>query len=62
MANRVFTPNPEEIERARAIVRSFEAEAEKGSTGFVHQQYGFIDDPIYRGAIGLLAAVSESRA
>jgi citrate lyase subunit beta/citryl-CoA lyase len=57
VANRIFVPHPEEIERARAIVRCFEAEAEKGSTGFVHDQYGFIDEPIYRGAIGLLSTL-----
>jgi citrate lyase subunit beta/citryl-CoA lyase len=54
VANRVFAPDPQEIERAEAIVRCFEAEAAKGSTGFVHDQYGFIDEPIYRGALALL--------
>jgi citrate lyase subunit beta/citryl-CoA lyase len=57
VANRIFAPHPEEIERARAIVQCFEEEAAKGSTGFVHEQYGFIDEPIYRGAIGLLATL-----
>jgi citrate lyase subunit beta/citryl-CoA lyase len=54
VANAVFAPDPEEVERAEAIVRCFEAEAAKGSTGFVHEQYGFIDEPIYRGALAVL--------
>ncbi len=54
VANRVFAPNPEEMERAREIVRCFEEEAAQGNTGFVHEQYGFIDEPIYRGALAVL--------
>jgi len=54
VANRVFAPNSEEIERAKAIVRCFEQEAAQGNTGFVHEQYGFIDEPIYRGALAVL--------
>ncbi len=54
VANRVFAPDADEIERARVIVRCFEAEAAKGNTGFVHEQYGFIDEPIYRGALVIL--------
>ncbi len=54
VANRVFAPDAAEIERARTIVRCFEAEAAKGNTGFVHEKYGFIDEPIYRGALTIL--------
>jgi citrate lyase subunit beta/citryl-CoA lyase len=54
IANRIFIPGPEEIERAEAIVRCFEAEAAKGNTGFVHERYGFVDEPIYRGALAVL--------
>lgn len=46
--------NIEEIERAKAIVCCFEEEVAKGNTGFVHEQYGFIDEPIYRGALAVL--------
>jgi citrate lyase subunit beta/citryl-CoA lyase len=55
VANRVFAPDADEIERAKAIVRCFEEEAAKGNTGFVHEQYGFIDEPIYRGALTVLS-------
>ncbi len=53
-ANRIFVPDLEELERARAIVDCFEAEAAKGNTGFVHEQYGFIDEPVYRGALAVI--------
>jgi citrate lyase subunit beta/citryl-CoA lyase len=56
LANLVFSPNPEEIERAKAIVRCFEEESAKGNTGFVHEEYGFIDEPIYRGALVVLGS------
>ncbi len=54
VVNRVFAPDPEEMERARTIVRCFEQEAARGNTGFVHERYGFIDEPIYRGALAIL--------
>jgi len=54
VANRVFTPNPDDIERGEIIVHCFEQEAAQGSTGFVHEQYGFTDEPIYRGALAVL--------
>jgi citrate lyase subunit beta/citryl-CoA lyase len=54
MANRIFAPDQAEIERARAIVHCFEAEAARGNTGFVHGEYGFVDEPIYRGALAVL--------
>jgi citrate lyase subunit beta/citryl-CoA lyase len=38
-------------------VRCFEEEASKGSTGFVHEEYGFIDEPIYRGALTILGSL-----
>ncbi len=39
-----------EMVRAKHIVAAFEAEQAKGNTGFVDEQYGFIDEPIYKGA------------
>lgn len=43
-----------EIEQARAIVERFEKQAAKGVTGFVDEEYGFIDEPIYKGALAVL--------
>ena len=42
------------IKRAQYIVDRFEEEREKGVTGFSDDQYGFIDEPIYKGALALL--------
>lgn len=61
LANRVFAPKPEERARAITIVRCFEEEAKKGNTGFVHEQYGFIDEPVYRGALAVLAATDHEK-
>ena len=44
----------EEIQRAEHIVKAFEASALKGVTGFVDEEYGFIDEPIYKGALVVL--------
>jgi len=43
-------------ERARAehIVKAFELQQSKGVTGFSDEKYGFIDEPIYKGALALL--------
>jgi citrate lyase subunit beta/citryl-CoA lyase len=43
-----------EITRCREIVKLFEAQEAKGITGFVDERYGFIDEPIYKGAIAVL--------
>ncbi len=42
------------IKRAQYIIDRFEEEREKGVTGFSDDQYGFIDEPIYKGALALL--------
>ncbi len=44
-----------EIQKARAIVARFEAKQQEGISGFVDEEYGFIDEPIYKGARSLLA-------
>lgn len=53
-AMRVFTADEAAMTKARAIVALFEASREAGVTGFVHDTYGFIDEPIYKGALALL--------
>jgi len=52
--NEVFVNKEEEIKRARVIVKLFEMHREEGVTGFVDEEYGFIDEPIYKGALSLL--------
>lgn len=54
LVNRMFSQNHEEIRRAKKIVELFEANKEKGISGFVDVEYGFIDEPIYKGALNLI--------
>ena len=53
---KVFGISDEERRRAEHIIRRFEEERAKGVTGFSDEQYGFIDEPIYKGALALLNA------
>jgi len=50
----VFGIGEEERARAEYIIRRFEEERAKGITGFSDERYGFIDEPIYKGALSLL--------
>ena len=54
LSNEKFVNEQELIDRANAIVRLFEMHREKGITGFVDDKYGFVDEPIYKGALALL--------
>jgi len=54
IANRVFEPSYYEIERAKEIKKLFEESSKKGVNGFMHQKYGFIDEPIYKDALNCL--------
>jgi len=46
-----------EIARCREIIRLFEKHSAQGISGFVDERYGFIDEPIYKGAISVLNSV-----
>ena len=54
LVNKIFVDEEEQIERAQVIVKLFEMHQEQGITGFVDDEYGFIDEPIYKGALTLL--------
>ncbi len=54
LINEVFEYDKQEINRAMEIVRLFEEKYAEGITGFTHEEYGFIDEPIYKGALALL--------
>ena len=54
LVNKIFVDEEEQIKRAEVIVKLFEMHREEGITGFVDDEYGFIDEPIYKGAIALL--------
>ncbi|MFY9141922.1 HpcH/HpaI aldolase/citrate lyase family protein [Sulfuricurvum sp.] len=49
-----------EIARCREIVKLFEEHAAKGISGFTDERYGFIDEPIYKGAKTVLAHCNYS--
>lgn len=50
----VFVNTMKDLERAKIIVKLFEMHRAEGKTGFVDEEYGFIDEPIYKGALSLL--------
>lgn len=52
--NKMFVNEAKEIQRAQVIVKLFEMHKKEGITGFVDNEYGFIDEPIYKGALELL--------
>ncbi len=54
LVNKIFVDKESEIKRAKVIIKLFEMHREEGITGFVDDEYGFIDEPIYRGALALL--------
>ncbi len=54
IANEIFSINKYELERARHIKESFEANSTKGINGFMDDKYGFIDEPIYRDSLLVL--------
>ncbi len=54
LVNEIFIDEEEQIKRAKVIVKLFEMHKEMGITGFVDEEYGFIDEPIYKGALSLL--------
>lgn len=54
IANEVFSLDGHELERARHIKAAFEANATQGIHGFMDDQYGFIDEPIYKDSLLIL--------
>lgn len=54
IANKIFGINKYEIERALHIKEAFETHAAQGINGFMDEEYGFIDEPIYRDSLLIL--------
>ena len=54
LVNEILQDEVAQLERARVIVKLFELNRDIGITGFVDEEYGFIDEPIYKGALALL--------
>ena len=57
LIHQIFSHGEAEIERCREIVRLFEEHRVHGISGFVDERYGFIDEPIYKGAINVLSTL-----
>jgi len=52
--DKVFINEVKELERAKVIVKLFEMHKSEGVTGFVDEEFGFIDEPVYKGALAIL--------
>jgi len=55
LVNETFRDREEELQRAHIIIKLFEMHRDEGITGFVDEEYGFIDEPIYKGALALVS-------
>lgn len=56
LVNKILVDDVAQLERAHVIVKLFEMNRDIGITGFVDDEYGFIDEPIYKGALALIEA------
>jgi citrate lyase subunit beta/citryl-CoA lyase len=54
LVNKMFANDEREIRRAKTIIKLFELKREEGVTGFEDDEFGFIDEPIYKGALAIL--------
>lgn len=54
IVNSFFGVDEVEIKRAKEIKRAFEESSQGGINGFMHPEYGFIDEPIYKDALNIL--------
>ncbi|TKI69815.1 CoA ester lyase [Sulfurimonas crateris] len=54
IVNEVLADEEREIVRAKTIIKLFELKREEGITGFEDEEFGFIDEPIYKGALAIL--------
>jgi citrate lyase subunit beta/citryl-CoA lyase len=59
LVNEKFVDEEKSINRAKVIVKLFEMYQADGVTGFVDDEYGFIDEPIYKGALALLSKAKD---
>ncbi len=54
IANKIFSTNEYELDRAKHIKVVFEEKSAENNNGFMDDNYGFIDEPIYRDALLVL--------
>jgi len=55
LVDKIFLNDDLEIIKAKKIIELFEKQKKAGITGFVDAKLGFIDEPIYKGALALLS-------
>lgn len=48
-----------EIEKCKEIIKLFEEHRSRGISGFVDERFGFIDEPIYKGALVIIEACTK---
>ncbi len=60
VVNAMFACDHAAVARARKIVARFEAEQKCGRSGFSDAELGFIDEPVYKGALALLHTAESS--
>jgi len=61
ISQKIFGHSDSEIRKAQKIVELFEANEAKGITGFVDDKFGFIDEPIYKGAKVILESFKSQK-
>ncbi len=61
IANDVFGISDDEMQRAKKIKKSFEESLKEGVSGFMDEEFGFIDEPIYKDAILILDKIGKFR-
>lgn len=54
LIDEIFGHTLSELEKCHEIIRLFEEHAALGMTGFVDDRFGFIDEPIYKGALAVI--------
>jgi citrate lyase subunit beta/citryl-CoA lyase len=58
LTHEVFGVSEGEIQRCHTVIKLFEEYKAKGMTGFADERYGFIDEPIYKGALAVLKSLA----
>lgn len=57
LINKTFVDREAEIQRAKLIIKLFEMHQEEGVVGFDDEELGFVDEPIYKGALALIESL-----
>jgi citrate lyase subunit beta/citryl-CoA lyase len=57
IVNEIYKQDSNEIHKAKIIIELFEKNKALGVTGFSHNEYGFIDEPIYKDAKQIISKI-----